>query len=109
MENFDLKKYLAEGRLREGILNRFKNNPKTQNPKSDSPFFPNREISDDRLKIEKLIDKEWPRYKGAIDYNEIDDIVNRIEREWVDNISKYLNIDAFLKDFKEDKRLKEYL
>ena len=109
MDNFDLKKYLVEGKLREGIFDRFKNTSKPQNPKSDSPFFPNREISDNRLKIEKFIDKEWSRYTGAIEYNEIDDIVNGIEKEWVDNISKYSNIDAFLKDFKEDKRLKKYL
>jgi hypothetical protein len=103
------RKYLAEGKLREGIFDRFKNTSQPQNPKSDSPFFPNREISDNRLKIEKFIDKEWSHYTGAIDYNEIDDIVNGIEKEWVDNISKYSNIDAFLKDFKEDKRLKKYL
>jgi len=109
MDDFDLKKYLAEGKLREGIFDRFKNTSEPQNPKSDSPFFPNREISDNRLKIEKFIDKEWSRYTGAIEYNEIDDIVNGIEKEWVDNISKYSNIDAFLKDFKEDKRLKKYL
>ena len=96
---------LSEGKLREGIFDRFKKSPKT---KSDSPFFPNREISDDRLKIEKLIDKEWPRYSSAIEYNEIDDIANGIEREWEDNISNYLNIDEFLKDFEENKRLKEY-
>ena len=91
--------------FREGLFDRLKKKPKHI---SDSPFFPEREISDDRLKIEKWLDLQWPRHSSMIEYGEIDDIVRGIEREWEDNKSNYSNIDEFIKDFEENEGIKKY-